>query len=250
MSIQSVVRSATVLHLLGAAPEGLPLADLAAGTDLAKSTVHGLLRTLVEVGFVEQDPDTGRYRLGSGIEDLGTAVDPHLLRSRAMNGADSLAARTGLEVRLGVLAGDSVELVHHVFRPDNSPQRMRTGELLPLHATAAGLVLLAFSPVSTVRHRIELSSWTARTPTTRAALAQLVRAAQRRGWAVADETLRPGRAGLAAPVRQRAGVAAGALSVVGPREEVLTPAGEPRPGLADLVVAAADGVSETLRERR
>lgn len=247
-SIQSVERAAAVLHFLGAVPEPVPLGEVARMLGLPKPTVHGLLRTLCEVGFAAQEADTGRYLLGTGLATLGQAPDPHLLRSRAINWADGLAARTGLEVQLGVLAGHTTELVHHVFRPDGSPQRLRVGELQPLHATAIGQVLLAFSPAAARQRELGLTSYTPSTPTTHVALARAVQQAFRQGWAVVDGGYRPGIAAVAAPVRHRVGVGVGALAVVGPRERLLT-GDAVRPGLVEQLVAATEAVSATLHER-
>lgn len=248
-SIQSIERAAAVLHLLGAVPEPVALGELARMLDLPKPTVHGIVRTLCDVGFAAQIPDSGRYTLGPGLAALGENLDPHLLRARAANWADGLAARTGLEVQLGVLAGQSVELIHHVFRPDGSPQRLRVGELQPLHATALGQVLLAFSPAASRLHELELTSYTTSTLTTRVALTRVVQQAFRQGWICADGTFRPGIAVLAAPIRHHVGVGVGALAVVGPRDRVLTPAGEPTRGLVDQIEAAARAISSTLQDR-
>src|SRR6185295_8037559 len=147
-SIQSIERAAAVLRLLGGAGRPLALAEVAAPLDLPRPTAHGILRTLRDVGFVDQDRDTGRYTLGVGLERLHGGWDRYELRARAMNWADSLAGSTGQEVLLGMPAGAGLEVVHHVFRPDGSPQRLRTGETLPLHATAVGKCLLAFAPVA------------------------------------------------------------------------------------------------------
>ena len=247
--IQSIERAAAALHLLGAVPEPVPLGELARMMGLPKPTVHGIVRTLCGVGFVVQVPDSGRYTLGPALTRLGDDLDPHLLRTRASNWADGLAARSGLEVHLGVLAGQGVELIHHVFRPDGSPQRLRVGELQPLHATAIGQVLLAFSPAASRLHELELTSYTRTTPVTRVALTRAVQQASRQGWSCTDGTYRPGVAGLAAPIRHHVGVGVGALAVVGPRDRVLTAAGAPVPRLVDQVVAAARAISHTLQER-
>lgn len=235
--IQSIERAAAVLHLLGAVGEPVPLGELARTLDLPKPTVHGITRTLVEVGFVAQDPATGHYALGHGLRDLGARLDPHLLRARTVNWADGLAARTGLEVQLGVLSGTTVELVHHVFRPDDSPQRLRTGEVQPLPTTALGQVLLAYSPTGARLRSLDLS------------LTRTVQAVRRQGWAHVDGSWRPGVAAVAAPVRHHLGIGVGALAVVGPRERVLSTDGAPRPGIAEQVVASAEAIAATLQER-
>ena len=87
--------------------------------------MHGLVQTLRDVGFVDQDPDSGLYAVGAGLLQLGaTSLDHNELRSRALNWTDALAARTGLAVLLGTLEGDRVVVVHHVFRPDGSAQAL------------------------------------------------------------------------------------------------------------------------------
>lgn len=248
-TIQSIERAAAVLQFLGAVREPVALGDLAQALGLAKPTVHGIVRTLVGVGFVEQDAETGRYAVGEALAHLGDALDVHLLRSRASAWADGLAAHTGLEVELGVLTGRSVELLHHVFRPDGSPQRLRIGERQPLHATAVGLTLLAFSPTAARPRDLELTSYTPATTTRPLDLTRAVQQTARRGWSLVDGTFRPGLASIAAPIRHHAGVGVGALGVVGPRERVLTPSGGPAAGLVEAIVTAADAVSDRLQER-
>jgi DNA-binding IclR family transcriptional regulator len=247
-AIQSIERAAAALHVLGAVAEPVPLGELARILDLPKTTTHGIVRTLCDVGFVEQQPETGSYTLGSGLSALGRHLDPHLLRSRVTNWADGLAARTGLEVQVGVLSGPSVELIAHVFRPDGSPQRLRVGEQQPAHATALGHALLAWSPSASRIHELELTAYTPSTPTTSVALAHAVRRARRQGWAVADGTLTPGTAGLAAPICQHAGIGVGAIAVVGPRDRVLQASGSPHDGLVEHVVGAAQATAGTLRD--
>ena len=60
-TIQSLERAAAVLRLLAGGERRLGLSDIASAIGLAKATTHGLLRTLQQEGFVEQDPDSGKY---------------------------------------------------------------------------------------------------------------------------------------------------------------------------------------------
>ncbi len=247
-SIQSIERAAAVLRLLGGTARPLGLNELAAALDLPRPTVHGIVRTLREVGFVGQDPASGRYVLGAGLDELRHGGwDPHDLRARAMNWADSLAGGTALAVHLGVPDGASVRLVHHVFRPDDSPQRIRTGERQPLHATAAGKCLLAFAPIATPRPRdLALTPYTGRTCGTLAALEAHLAAARRRGVATDTGEYEPGTGGAAAALRGSGGLVAGALAVVGPLEELFGPGGELRPSIAEQLVAASREISTEL----
>ena len=246
-TIQSIERAAAMLRLLGSAGRPLTLAEVAAPLDLPRPTAHGILRTLREVGFVDQDRDTGRYTLAAGLRRLGGGWDRHDLRSRAWNWADSLAGSAGQEVLLGMPAGSAVELVHHVFRPDGSPQRLRTGEQLPLHATAVGKCLLAFAPIAVPRpHELDLQRYTGRTVVAVGALTEHLATARHRGWASELGERRTGLGGLAAPVRATGGLVVGALGIEGPVEELFGAGGTPPPRLVDPLLNAVREISAGL----
>src|ERR1700680_1218060 len=145
--IQSIERASAILRLLSGRTGRLSLAELAGELGLPKGTVYGILRTLLSVGFVEQDPESGKYRVGAALLHLGSSyLDGNELRTRALNWSDWLAARTNESVRLGTLHDGKVLVVHHVFRPDNGPPSAEVGAPLPVHASAMGKVLLAHPP--------------------------------------------------------------------------------------------------------
>ena len=130
--IQSIERAAAILRLLADGSRRLGVSEIADSLGLARGTAHGILRTLQLVGFVEQDNESGKYQLGAALLHLGTSyLDVNELRSRAINWADPLAARSGEAVRLGTLLERQVLIVHHVFRPDDTLQMLDVGSLLP-----------------------------------------------------------------------------------------------------------------------
>jgi DNA-binding IclR family transcriptional regulator len=145
--VQSVERAAAILRLLAEEDEPIGLAQIASALDLAKGTVHGILRTLEDVGFVEQDQAGGPYRVATEVFRLGwTKLDQNELRSKALNWTDALAARTGESARVAAFHAGRAEVAHHVFRADGGTQVLVTGSVVPLHASALGKVLLAFDP--------------------------------------------------------------------------------------------------------
>ncbi|WP_380167221.1 IclR family transcriptional regulator [Jannaschia sp. R86511] len=225
-SIQSIERGAAVLRLLAAGPRHLTLNEVAGALGLAKGTAHGILRTLVDVGFVEQDERTARYRVGPALTSLsdgtGTPLDRHALRSVTTNWADTLAARTGETVRVGMLTADGVEVVHHVFRPDGSPQTLQTGQVLPATRTALGRALLAFHPTAAARLAAATAEARGRSGADDPAadLRPVLTEVRRRGLATAVGTYRPGTAAVAAPVRGRGGLVVAAVGLSGPGDRV------------------------------
>src|SRR5216684_3727896 len=150
-SIQSIDRATAILKALASGPRRLGVSELAERLGLARPTVHGLLQTLQTHGFVEQDRQSDKYQLGPGLLQLGYSyLDLNELRARSIPYADRLAARAGAAVRVGVMHGASVVVVHHVFRPDSAFGVLEVGLQLPLHASSLGKAILAYSPAQVV----------------------------------------------------------------------------------------------------
>lgn len=250
--VQSIERAAAILRLLAGGPRRLALGEVASSLGLAKGTAHGILRTLQHVDFVEQDPATGKYQLGAALLHLGTSyLDVNELRSRSINWADALAARSGEAVRLGTPLEGRVLVVHHVFRPDDTLQTLDVGALLPLHASSLGKVLLAFGAASvdavpedgpeaytrhTLVHPTQLNH----------ALAEI----RELGWGAEVQEMSMGEAGIAAPIRGQGGLVVGAIGLSGPVERVCDSKGRPQPSLITVLREAARAISRDLGAAR
>jgi DNA-binding IclR family transcriptional regulator len=245
--IQSIERAAAILRLLSGRSRRLGVVDLADELGLPKGTVHGILRTLQHVGFVEQDPETGKYRLGAALLHMGSSyLDGNELRTRALNWSDSLAARTQEEIRIGTLHDGRVLIVHHVFRPDDSLQTLDVGALLPAHATALGKVLLASHPhVADELIEAGLSSYTEFTISDPKALRRELEHVRERGWAYEAGELERLRGSIAAPITDRTGRTVGAMGIFGSPQRLFT-ARLPRPELLTFVREHARAVSHEL----
>ncbi len=248
--VQSIERAAAILRLLAGGRLGLVEVSNALG--LAKGTVHGILRTLQHVGFVEQDQESGKYHLGATLLHLGTSyLDVNELRSRAINWADPLAARSGEAVRIGSHLAGEVLVVHHVFRPDDSLQTVDVGTLLPLHACALGKAILAFDAAAAAAARQgELTPYTRWTLTRRAELGRALAEVREVGWAGEVEEMAMGQAGVAAPIRDQGGLVVGSIGVSGPVERLCDARRRPRTALVTQVRDAARAVSRELGARR
>jgi DNA-binding IclR family transcriptional regulator len=221
-TIQSLERAAALLRLLAGGERRLGLSDIASSLELPKGTAHGLLRTLQQEGFVEQDDATGKYQLGAELLRLGTSyLDVHELRSRALVWADDLARSSGESVYLGVLHQQGVLIVHHVFRPDNSRQVLEVGAMQPLHSTALGKVISAFDPVAhSEAVDGERRRFTERTVTSLEEFEDVLEVTRVRGWAADVEETWEGLASIAAPIRDRRRMPVGAVGVTGAVERV------------------------------
>jgi DNA-binding IclR family transcriptional regulator len=247
-TIQSLERAAAVLRLLAGGERRLGLSDIASALELAKGTTHGLIRTLQQEGFVEQDPATGKYQLGAELLRLGNSyLDVHELRARALVWTDDLARSSGESVHLGVLHQQGVLIVHHVFRPDDSRQVLEVGAMQPLHSTALGKVLCAYDPVAhSEAAEGARESLTDRTVTALPQFEDVLGLTRARGWASDLEETWDGIASIAAPIHDRHRFPVGAVGITGAVERVCHSEGELHPRLVAAVRDCARAVSRDL----
>ncbi len=144
--IQAIDRAARVLAALQGSRH-LGITELGAILELPPSTVHGIVKSLLEHGLVVKEPHGQRYMLGPTLLQLSNVyLDTLDVRARAMRWTGDLSERTGLAVRLGVEFFDEVIVIHHEPRPDGTRQMPETGLTIPAHASALGKVLLAYRP--------------------------------------------------------------------------------------------------------
>ncbi|MDH6128137.1 IclR family transcriptional regulator [Kitasatospora sp. GP82] len=245
--IQSLSRAAAIMRLLAGGERRLGLSEVATALGLAKGTAHGILRTLQQEGFVEQDPESGKYQLGAELLRLGQSyLDVHELRARALVWADDLARAAGETVYLGVLHQQGVLVVHHVFRPDDTRQVLEVGSMQPLHSTALGKVLLAYDPVARGElNEGPLEGYTSRTLTELGDIDAECALIRERGWADAIEETWEGVASIGALIQDRRRNPVGAVCISGAVERVCED-GFVRPSLVASVRSAARAISRDL----
>jgi len=216
--IQSVDRAIRVLSALQGARR-MSLSELAARLELAPSTTHGIVRSLVDHGMVVQERGSSRYQLGPAVLRLGNVyLDTLELRSKAIPWAEDLARRTGLAVRTGVLLVDDVVIIHHEPRPDGSRQMPEVGIVIPVHASALGKAMLAFLPDDAARvlSSGELRSMTGETLTEPNDLKAQLEEVRITGIAAEQDEAVLGESAIASPVFDSWGYAVGAIGVVVP----------------------------------
>jgi DNA-binding IclR family transcriptional regulator len=229
---------------------GHTLAGLSRDLELNKSTLLRLLAPLCEARLVEQEPDTGRYRLGWRTAQLGAAyLEQADLPGAARDVLRGLMEETSETVHL-VLA-DLPEVVYIDKVDSPRPVRMfsRIGTRQPAYSTAVGKAILAHAGDPAVRRVIQagLPARTPRTHTTAAALRADLAEIRARGYAVDDVENEPEIRCVAAPIFDHAGTVGSAVSVSAPASRLGV--GQV-PALGGLVVAAADQVSRRLGARR
>jgi len=219
-SVQSVVRALRLIDALGASRGEVGIADLSKRVGLHVSTVHRLLATLVQQGFCRQNPETGRYALGSKLYHLGEAcLGQTDLRGLARPFLERLCRETGETANLVVLDGKEALYLDKVESPQNLRIFSRIGHRAPLYCTAVGKILLAFRPPDEGEALLGSGPFqplTRHTSTSPARLRQELAQVRVQGFAVDKEECEEGAYCLAVPVRNAQGRIEAALSVSGP----------------------------------
>lgn len=226
--VPAVVRAVRLLDLLAEAPHPLSLGTLTARLGLPKSSVHGLIMTLVNSGLVTRFED-GSYHLGLHVMDLAHAFLARTdLTSEFVSVWRSLALLPEETIILSVL--DGADVVYVACRNGSRPLGVgfRIGMRLPANCTASGKALLSSLPASRVKELMAASGLRKLTKKTTGGMAGLFRqlaAVRKRGYAIDDEETRDGMICFGAPVFDArsgeavAGVAVSLLkSVAGPRQ--------------------------------
>jgi DNA-binding IclR family transcriptional regulator len=188
-AVRSVDRAAALLVCLSDADGSASVTDLSHSLDLHKSTVSRLLSTLERRGLVEQDRESGHFRLGVGIIRLAQSAERTLdLRAIALPEMEALAKATHETVSLEVFDGVAAAVaICQIDGPNLTPMPDITGRPIAMHAIASGKVLLASLPERTVLSiaRRGLVRYTQRTITDPRALLEELATIRRRGYAVA-----------------------------------------------------------------
>jgi DNA-binding IclR family transcriptional regulator len=226
----------------------LGVSELARRLGLAKSTVHRMLTTLLDEGFVQRTVD-GRYRLGLRLYDLGQLVVNSLeVREVAHPILERLRNETGETVHLAVLEGADVVYLERFESPSTLRLFGRLGRRMPAHSTSSGKCLLAYASPDALDAVVVagLSRLAPRTITSRTMLARALRQVRRDGYASSIDESEPGVTSVGAPVFGFDGTVIAAVSVAGPSLRI-TPESIPR--YSRLVRRAADAVSTGMGHR-
>mgnify|MGYP001820302862 CR=1 FL=1 len=166
--------------------------------------MHGLVRTLLESGFLVQDTDTKKYCLGIRNYELGHYV---LGSSRVYQvgaaAAHRLSQTTGLNSRLAIRDEDSVVVILSVYSRPEKFKYFQVGPKIPNYCTSLGKAILAWLPPDELAgylERIRLIPYTPRTITDRKRLLEDLDQAKLRGYSIDREEALPGVVCAAAPI--------------------------------------------------
>ena len=241
--LSSVTSALLVLKVFAEGEAELGISSLAKRLGLAKSTVHRLAVTLASEGFLEQNPENGRYRLGLALFSLGALVRQRMdVSNQARPLLGGLRDRTQEAVHLAILAQTDILYLYNLESAQAIGIRSYIGARKPAFCTSEGRAMLAFAEPWQVDEVIGagLVARTSKTDTEVKSLLATLEEVRSNGYAIDDEESEEGMRGIAAPIRDISGRVIAAVGLAGPIQRITK---KELRGFVPQVVATADAVS-------
>lgn len=242
--VQSLGRAFAILEEVARNREGIGLAELSKRVGLHNSTTFHLVKTIVSLGYIRQDRETKRYRVGRPLFALAaSSLDEIEMVSLATPILEDLSQRTGESAHFAVRMGDAVVVIARTSGPGAFQLADRVGVIRPANCTALGKVILAALQQDQLDRYIERTEFKVMTPKSIAdpkTLLQEIEDVRRRGMAFDDGEFDPEIRCVAVPVRDFTGQVIGALGISSPIWRVTMQALQTR---GKIVVSAADRLS-------
>ena len=242
--VQSLGRAFAILEEVARHREGIGLAELSKLVSLHNSTTFHLAKTLVSLGYLRQEKDSKRYRVGRPLFALAaSALDEIEMVNVATPLLEDLSRDTSESGHFAVRMGDAVVVIARTSGPGAFQLTDRVGVVRPAHCTALGKIILASLRPDQLKRfleRVDLKPSTKKSVTDIPVLLREVAEIKRTGIAFDDGEFNPEVRCIAVPVMDFTGQVIGALGISGPIWRMSNQAIQ---GHAKIVRAAANRLS-------
>ena len=208
-----------ILETLGEGRSGFALADLARALDLPKPTAYRIVATMETRGYISRNA-AGHYHMSRKLSDLRQSESEEEMLLRAAKPVMQRLVESCREtINLGVLDAAEVVVVSMVESPQSIRMISKVGNRRYLHSTALGKVLLSGLPEKEVQRLIRIQGLPRLTPRTlvsRQSLAKELEQVRKQGYALDNEENEPDGRCLGAPITDKSGRIAAAMSISAP----------------------------------
>jgi IclR family KDG regulon transcriptional repressor len=220
VGIQSLGRAFGILEEVARHRDGIGLADLSRLVGLHNSTTFHLAKTMVALGYLRQEKDTKRYRIGRPLFALAaSALDEIEMINVATPVLEELARQTGECSHFAVRMGDAIVVIARTSGPGAFQLADRVGVVRPAHCTALGKAILAALPpdqLAGLLKRTGLKPSTEKSITEMPVLLREIEEIKRTAVAFDDGEFNLEVRCIAVPVKNFTGKVIGALGISGP----------------------------------
>lgn len=218
--VQSVDRALSIIEVLSDYEEGLALTEISTKIKLHKSTVHRLLGTLIQRGYVEQNEETNKYKLTLKLFELGNKlVEKMDILPIAKPYLKRLGENTNEVVHLVLLEDTEIVYIDKVESENTIRMHSRIGSRSPAYCTAVGKAILAHLPdeeLEEIWERSDIKELTKYTITNLDTMKKELEKIRERGYSIDNEENELGVRCVAAPIFNFKGEVCAAVSVSGP----------------------------------
>jgi IclR family transcriptional regulator, KDG regulon repressor len=218
--VQSLGRAFAILEEVARHREGIGLAELSKLVGLHNSTTFHLAKTMVSLGYMRQERDSKRYRVGRPLFALAaSALDEIEMVNLATPVLEDLSRESGESGHFAVRMGDSVVVIARTSGAGAFQLTDRVGVVRPAHCTALGKIILASLRPDQLKRfleRVELKPSTKKSITESSVLLREITEIRRDAIAFDDGEFNAEVRCVAVPVYNFTGEVIGALGISGP----------------------------------
>ena len=218
--VKSVSRALDIIQLVSLKKDGLGVTEISKQIDINKSSVYRILSTLVQYGYIEQDKETGRYKLGYKFLEVSSRLLESIdLRTEAKTCLQELEKETNEVIHLVVYDQGEVVYIEKLEGTETLRMHSKVGKRAPMHCTSVGKAILAHLPSSVVLDILErkgMAMHTDKTITDKDVFIKELIQVKQNGYAFDLEENEYGISCIAAPIFDHLGKVISAVSVSGP----------------------------------
>lgn len=222
--IQAVERALAILDLFDEYASELKHTEISKRVELNKSTTHSLLKTLQKHGYLQQDADSGKYKLGLKLFERGNVAISNLdIRSVSRKYLLDLSRKTGHTLHLVVLDGKEGVYIDKIEGTTANVLYSGIGRRAPFHSTGVGKALVAFKTEQELEKILDGYVFEKRTPNTITNKRDFLEEAgniRAQGYSFDKEENEPGISCIAVPIRNHSGLVIAAFSVSMPTPQL------------------------------
>ena len=217
--VKSLAKAMHVLECFSNREPELGISDIARMLNLQKSTVHNIVSTFEEMGYMGQNKENGKYYLDVKLLQFCYIINNHLgYRKFFLPYMRKISQEMREVVYLGIPHDNEVLYIECCYPQDNNGGRNILGERAPMHCTSLGKVMLAYAPKEEQEAYAAqpMESFTSTTITTREQLLQELEEVRRQGYSVDRMEHEFGICCVGVPVFGNDGRVIAAVSISGP----------------------------------
>lgn len=222
--IQSVQRAIDIINCFTESECELSLKEISGKVKLSKSTVHGIITTLVKNSFIEQNHETSDYSLGPAFLEKSFFISEEIiLKNLGRKYLEDISQNFSVTVNIFFYKNKHLHLVERVISPNLYYAISTSIKKIPLNASASGKLALAYSKEINIDKLFENNEITKYTNTTimdKESLFTEIEKIQKQGYSLEQSEVEEGIYCISVPIFKVKGEFIGTISIMATKEKL------------------------------